>query len=118
MCGGTLGQVLGLNTEQANKLDSFEEIGKAITTNAMYGAQSLGLPSAPTAGDMVGAVAGMYGANDSTTTTDTTTDNTPSADLQMTPEERRNNLRRLMASRYGRAQTVLTGGTGISGFGV
>ena len=36
----------------------------------------------------------------------------------MTPEERQNRLRRLMASRYGRSQTVLTGGTGVSDFGI
>lgn len=53
---------------------------------------------------------------------DTTDDSTPEEDLPtettMTAEEKRNKLRQLMASRYGRRETILTGGTGLSDFGV
>lgn len=50
-------------------------------------------------------------------TTDVTTDDTMN-ETTMTAEEKRNKLRQLMASRYGRRETILTGGTGLSDFGV
>ena len=36
----------------------------------------------------------------------------------MTAAEKRNKIRQLMASRYGKRETILTGGTGIGEFGV
>lgn len=58
-----------------------------------------------------------------TTTTDTATDTTDTTDTTlaetvMTADEKRNKIRQLMASRYGRSKTILTGGSGVSGFGV
>lgn len=58
-----------------------------------------------------------YGTSD--TATDTTAEDMAATESTsaMTEEEKQNRIRRLMASRYGRRQTILTGGTGIQGFG-
>lgn len=128
MCGGTLGETLGLNTEQANKIatsnnwNTNEEVSKVVD----YVAANVVSPIGGTIyllNEIQKAMTPSYGStsdnNNDTTDGDIPTEgNTPPPTTEMTPEERRNNLRRLMASRYGRAQTVLTGGTGISDFGI
>lgn len=41
-----------------------------------------------------------------------------STETTMTASEKRDKLRQLMASRYGKRETILTSGTGVAGFGV
>jgi hypothetical protein len=83
-------------------------LGKALGTVSMESMLGIG------GGDSGGS---DYGASD--TSTDTTAEDTAALESTsaMTDEEKQNRIRQLMASRYGRRQTILTGGTGIQGFG-
>ena len=115
----TVNEKLKPNTDQARG-STFETLNKAVTDlypglmrerDKVLG-QIFG-NSDSTQGDY-GSTQGDTGGGDP----NTGDGDPPPPTTEMTPEERRNNLRRLMASRYGRAQTVLTGGTGISDFGI
>lgn len=159
MCGGTVGETLGLNTEQAGKfykekvvptaadigniatggiipahafeqgLTAVENLPRDLQNTAERPYESFSLKKGEGVigqflernklfpnNEWMNGGGGDYGTPSDTSTTDTT-DN-KATETTMTAEEKRNKIRQLMASRYGRSKTILTGGTGVSDFGV
>lgn len=98
----------------ANPYDAFSykpgegELGKSLQTISME-QLGFGMPDFGMGG--IGGSGGGGGDNGGGST-DTSTETT------MTASEKRDKLRQLMASRYGKRETILTSGTGVAGFGV
>lgn len=112
----TVNEKLKPNTDQARG-STFETLNKAVTDLYPGLMRERDKALSQIFGDY-GSTQGDTGGNTDPNTGNIPEEENPPPTTEMTPEERRNNLRRLMASRYGRAQTVLTGGTGISDFGI
>lgn len=100
----------------ANPYDAFSykpgegTLGKSL---GMISMERLGLSMPDFGMGGIGGSGGGGGGGDSGGgSPDTSTETT------MTASEKRDKLRQLMASRYGKRETILTSGTGVAGFGV
>lgn len=117
--GGSAGKALKditggvYNPEGAEQLSNVD-LYSATKTNLESMGKEVGMPDPYDLTQQ--AIEAVYGKT-AEDTTDVTTDDTMN-ETTMTAEEKRNKLRQLMASRYGRRETILTGGTGLSDFGV